>query len=857
MRFVCSTFKIVFCFILAFFIEAKSSYGQSYGLTFSSHEVVQDKRTGLDLSPDKALCLKDNFDLSFDLSFIPNHQIYFGYIVRIIADDDSNIDLVYSDKNDKKLFNVIIGGRLSNIAFDISTDKLYSRWNHLDMKFDIRHDKITFYCDKAMFVETGLHFKKNSCYKVLFGINHYKQFQTTDIPPMKIRDIRIKEDNQLKYNWPLNEVNGMVAHEVVAQNDGAVVNPVWVTAMHRDWQFVQGITINGNASEAFDQKKEEVYLISTDSLYTYSIRTGKWNNKAYKSGKTELNQGNQSIYNPFDTTLYNFFANWKFVSKYNFQNNLWDKKFVFGTITDYWHLNKFFSEDDTSLYFIGGYGHLIYKNKVQQYHLKTGIWNDVKTKGDFFTPRYLAGLGSTARGDTAYILGGYGSSSGQQILNPRNIYDMMRFTVKDKTFKKLFEIKIKDQDFTFANSLIIDGKAKTYYGLIFPQYKYNTSLQLIKGSLTKPDYDLMGSPIPYNFHDTHSFANLYYCPGSKRFVVITLLRSDDFRTKVNIYTLLSPPYGRNAIPVKVSPIKQWYIICIAIIAVFSIILLVYVVSRKSKKVQVVLSQKAPVMIPMEPDAAEMPVSDVRVFNQNKHYQNAILLFGNLQVFDAEGVDITKYFSPLVKELFLVILLYSIRGGSGLSSEKLSEILWGNKSTKSARNNRSVNIAKLKPLLEKLSHCYLSKDTGYWKIDIDYNFMYIDYHNYLNIVNDKNEIDIEKIKCLSAIIKRGNFLSNIEYEWLDTFKSEISNEVIDTYLHFAHSGRVHDAEFLVELTKYIFYFDPVNEEAMVIKCKALSALGKHSLAKNAFENFIKEYKEIYGEDFKKDFHSLLV
>jgi len=73
-------------------------------------------------------------------------------------------------------------------------------------------------------------------------------------------------------------------------------------------------------------------------------------------------------------------------------------------------------------------------------------------------PRYLAALGSTNGGDTAYILGGYGNSSGQQILNPQNIYDMMRFTVKDKTFKKLFELKVNGQDFAFANSLVIDDR---------------------------------------------------------------------------------------------------------------------------------------------------------------------------------------------------------------------------------------------------------------------------------------------------------------------------------------------------------------------------------------------------------------
>jgi len=134
---------------------------------------------------------------------------------------------------------------------------------------------------------------------------------------------------------------------------------------------------------------------------------------------------------------------------------------------------------------------------------------------------------------------------------------------------------------------------------------------------------------------------------------------------------------------------------------------------------------------------------------------------------------------------------------------------------------------------------------------------VDYYNYLSIVKDKKKLDIQKIKNLSEITQRGNFLSNIEYEWLDTFKSEISNEVIDTYLHFAQSTETsHDPELLIEIASYIFYFDPVNEEAMIMKCKALAALGKHSLAKNTFENFIKEYKTIYGEDFKKDFHSVL-
>jgi two-component SAPR family response regulator len=205
----------------------------------------------------------------------------------------------------------------------------------------------------------------------------------------------------------------------------------------------------------------------------------------------------------------------------------------------------------------------------------------------------------------------------------------------------------------------------------------------------------------------------------------------------------------------------------------------------------------------------------------------------------------------------VILLYSVKLDRGVSSEKLNEILWFDKSEKSARNNRSVNIAKLKSLLDKMGHCHLSKDTGYWKIEIDYTNILVDYHNYLNIVCNKTRLNKQRIIQLTHITQRGNFLSNIEYEWLDAFKSEVSNEIIDSYIQFANSIEIaDDPEFLIKLANDIFYFDPVNEEAMILKCKALAHIGKHSLAKNTFESFNKEYKVIYGEAFDRDFNSIL-
>src|SRR6218665_2680474 len=71
--------------------------GQSYGLGFESYEVVQDKRTGLDLSPEGTFQFDGNFEVSFEIAFLPGKKTYFGYIVRLIENDKKNIDILYDN----------------------------------------------------------------------------------------------------------------------------------------------------------------------------------------------------------------------------------------------------------------------------------------------------------------------------------------------------------------------------------------------------------------------------------------------------------------------------------------------------------------------------------------------------------------------------------------------------------------------------------------------------------------------------------------------------------------------------------------------------------------------------------------
>jgi len=848
MRFFTAGFITTLILSIYFILPANA---QSYGLGFYSHEVVQDKRTNLELNLNK-VAEKNNLELSFELSFLPNQSIYFGYIFRLIGDDKQNIDLIYDNQANTRHFKIIVGERLSKISFNINDTALFEQWNKLRLLIDYKNDKLTVFLGNESFSESGLHLKKNKSYKLLFGANAYRRYQTTDLPPMKLREVSILQEGTLLANWPLNEYDGNIANETVNQNNGTVTNPLWIKAHHRNWQLEKEFTIPGDVSLAFDANNEQVYFISQDSLSTFSInQTPQLKSEPYRSGKQPLVPGDEALY--ANNKLYYIYVDQKAIAKFDLKDKRWDKGFKHNS-TDNGHLNKFFSKADSSIYLIGGYGQLVYKDSVKHYNTATGTWQYIKTKGDFFTPRYLAGLGTNPAGDTAYIIGGYGSATGQQIVNPRNLYDMMRYSVKDQSFKKLFDININNnEDFVFANSLVINQKEKTYYGLIFPQHKFNSRLQLIRGSLNNSAYTLVGDTISYKFNDVHSYADLCYFPKSGKFLAITLFRESE-QTRIKIYSLLSPPEPLVANPTMFAHRYSWLWLAVALVMLIAIGLFTY--RRYNKPTAAVLTSRPSEAV----QAVNLPEPSETILDEDvtkPSHSNTIFLFGDLQLFTPEGNEITKYFTPLLKELFLVIVLYSIKLDRGVSSEKLNEILWFDKSAKSARNNRSVNIAKLKLLLDKMEHCHLSKDTGTWKIEIDYNKITVDYHNYLSIVSNKNKLNKEKIIQLTHITQRGNFLSNAEYEWLDSFKSEVSNGIIDTYIQFANSIPIaEDPEFLITLANDIFYFDPVNEEAMIIKCKAQSQLGKHSLAKNTFENFNREYRTIYGEDFGRDFHSII-
>jgi DNA-binding SARP family transcriptional activator len=834
------------CLLCLFFclLACSNVCSQSFGLSFSGYEVYPEKRTSLDLGPGENYCFSGNFELSFDFKFRPGLTNYFGYIVRVIANDQQNFDLVYTDLPDTaknhRQFKLVVGDSYSRIVFEIRHPGLFTQWNKMRLKFDFDHSRLLLFSGKEVFSQP-LRLPRDGCYKFLFGINNYHPFETTDVPSMIVRDIRLIEKGKLKHRWPLAEYEGLRPRDDIGGKYAEVKNPLWVKQLHRRWQLKRSFTVNGSANAAFDPAQENLYVISDNYVLEDSLVKNTVSSYRYTENQSIV-RGSQSLFIPELHQLVNPDIDSGKMIAFDFKRKRWSDqlKRPLRFTEHYWHYNKFYSGADTSLYLVGGYGHLKYKNSLLRYHFPSKTWHQVKTIHSALTPRYLSALGVVKNG--AYVLGGYGNVTGEQALGPRYFYDLLYFDAKTGAIKKIYEFNPPVKDYVFANSMIVDEPTRTFYALTFDKGEYKTSLRLIKGSLDKPGYQQVGSEIPYFFHDVHSFADLYYCKKAGTFVAVTTQHDQKTdKSIVHVYELSSPPvpFVQEASQSK----GQVFLYTINAVLLAGLVYLIGIGVQKYRASPGGAPKKK--STGLLSDKAGLPATCNRVF-----------LFGDLQVFDNTGQELTRSFTPLIKELFLIITLYSIRWGRGIKAEKLAEYLWPGKSGENARNNRSTNIARLKAILKNLDSCRLSNETGCWKIELDDRMVAVDYISYLEIVKNQEQLDKQKIIQLTDIIKRGSFLADVEFEWLDTFKSEITNEIINVYLHYAGSVVIaDDPEFMIQVANYIVDLDPVNEEAMTIKCKALSHLGKHSLAKNTYEKFVKAYKMIYDENFKKDFHAI--
>jgi two-component SAPR family response regulator len=238
--------------------------------------------------------------------------------------------------------------------------------------------------------------------------------------------------------------------------------------------------------------------------------------------------------------------------------------------------------------------------------------------------------------------------------------------------------------------------------------------------------------------------------------------------------------------------------------------------------------------------------------------SSVYFMGGFQIYNNKGNDITSAFSPTLKQLFLFIFLNTIKNGKGVSSAKLDEVLWYDKIGESARNNRNVNISKLRTILEEIGGVEVINENSYWNIKTEHP-VYCDYTEILNFLRRSklNSLTESEIHELIALLSFGEFLPLVHTEWMDGFKSQFANEIIDGLSSLINENDLkNNFSLRYHLAECILVYDPLNDEAFAMKCSVLYHLGKKGMAKNLYDAFCREYKKALGIEYTTSFNDII-
>ena len=813
-----------------------------YGLTFRSHTVNQDERTSFDLTSEGSLNFPSGFTIEFDLRLTREEQSY-GYVFRIVSSDTTSLDLL-TNLNIRKLNFVLVSTQsvLANSDFKIPDEIKEGQW----MKIKVRLDKKKIVCGLDGTTRRILHsFKNFRNIKIYFGMNKHHNFCTTDVPPMSIRNLIIRnEKGQIIRKWDLAKHNINEVYDEIANKKAVVGNGIWEIDKRIRWSKIGSLFFKDQSPQiATDKLHGRIFVATDDSLYTFHIINGEVHRVKINKGAPFRSGGSTMVYDQKNDRLISYSIMYPDFVIYNFSTNEWSDQ-LRETLPPIQQHNRFIDEATNQLILFGGYGNHRYHAELARHNLDGGKWQ-IDTLSSVF-PRYLSAMGYLGNGKLL-IMGGYGSHSGNQEESPKNFYDLYEVDSKSLKCRKLADFPIEKEPRALGNSMVIEKSTDKVYTLSYNNYRYHSAINLLCVDLNTMEQTILADPIPYNFFDTKSFCDLFlYNKTSSLYAIVSQEQSSDLHS-VSFYSLAYPPLETSAVLQlgEFNSILKRILIYSAIgIIILTLLLGSFYFYRKKKKGIAKEENKA--------KEHTISTNSETIIEQEKPALD-IHLLGGFQIFNKQGEDITGSFTLVIKQMFLLLLLNSIRDGKGVTSQKLDETFWFGMDKANASNNRSVNVRKLRLLLQEAGNITLLNENSYWYLKIGKDVT-CDYYSVMNLLKKLKQESLFDIKLLEQIIdlaSAGMLLPNTNTEWVDDFKSGYSTMLLDLLLRATNQPDIQkDPRLLVKISDIMLLHDNINDDAIRMKCRALYQLGQKGQSKHSFDKFYAEY--IHLLNTKPDF-----
>jgi hypothetical protein len=606
----------------------------NYGLTFRSHTFNQDERTCLDLTAGKTLQLPQGFSIDFDLK-LDSASLTYGYVFRVISNDVSSLDMI-TNFNTRKLNFVLVETQnvLFNIEFHNQIEVKKDRW----MKINVQINSDSIYCTVDSVLQAIPHsFKDFKDVGICFGKNRHTVFHTTDVPPITIRDLIIRNHKgETVRKWKMNRHNRNEVYDEIKNSRASVENGIWEIDKHLKWNKIRSIILKEkNAQIAYDSLHARIFIATQDSLLIYNANSNTLLSKATRGGAPFMYGGSYVVFDGKNNRLISYSILHPNFVVYDFDENRWSDQ-----LTEYLppiqHHNRFIDPETNWLILFGGYGNHQYKANLWRHNLDSGAWQSDDLSAHIAC-RYLSAMGYAGNGELI-VMGGYGNLSGKQENLPQNLYDIYKIDLETGKTEYLSSIIGIKNPIVFSNSMIIENSNRKFYALAYDNGKHQSFITLVSVDRNTAELKTLGDSILYRFLDTESFCDIFLHRETSTLYAIVLHKKEDADLyTVDVYSLTYPPLGMTDVlqtfESEKAGNKNRHIY-----PVVGCLLLLSVIAgvryrKKKKKAQ---------FVRMEDPAVQHASEFIKPQKRN----STILLFGGFQVFDRDGNYITDHITPL-------------------------------------------------------------------------------------------------------------------------------------------------------------------------------------------------------------------
>jgi len=810
---------------------------QAQGLKFLGMECPINERSSYDVFSKRKPSFKDCLEVSFD--YMPLPKSLFGYVVRVSnLKGDGHIWNMSFDRRSGGCVVVRINdeGFRSSICAEIPSDEFPDfKWVRISIVFHALENKVS--------LRIGDHFYEGDLQiagtkikpSIEFGISGH----VVDTPSFVLKDLVVK-DGLKTIEFPLDEFSGNHVHDSDGHSRGHVINPLWESNEANVWTRLVTVESNSPAGLFFNEQSHEVGIYSSTSLKTFNVATEKFRERQYAnpcplnilSGTSFMKEGRLYAYELFDWVRGPGEAS---VAALDFSTMTWETLSTDRMDGPMHHNASFFNPNTGEQTFYGGYGNIYFNGNFFSLG-EDWCWHQLeidRTEAPELYPRFFCSAGVDQNGRYAYIFGGLGNETGEEVVGRRYFYDLHRYDLKTGVCKHMWTIDWTDEPSVPARGLIIDGP--WLYALCYPEYLTRTTMHLYRFNMEDGSYIMMDSGIEVTSDKVWSSSSMFLDKALGKIIVVNRDVDKQYVPKTEIHTLAYPPimHAEGSWPRDHALLFR---ILMAVLLSLPIAIIITVVTVRRKRIE---QRERDEYVKATLDSSK------RIYKYIDK-PNSILLFGDFTVIDRDGKDISCQFSPQLRTLLLLLVKYS---ENGLSSSRMTRILWPDKDEDKARNSRGVAINSLRKALGAIDGLALDYRDGRYFLNVSEGFN-CDYLEMKRGIEEANMEDTLKLLC------RGCFLKDVQDPVFDSFKDDAESLVVpfleEQMKAKLSKGQRHAA---IEIADMAFVWDSLNERALKTSVEALLSLGRREDALLRYSAFTIAWQKLEGEAYPVKFDQL--